>query len=189
MLTATSWLISLSSAKRIRIELSNGVPWNGWLTAVRAERGEQLSLLDLMTTPRIVSSKSDGLTGFAMQAVNPISRNEEVTYLSRQMKLLARELEIPVIVISQLNRAVESRDDKRPQMADLRDSGSLEQDADVIIFLYREDYYKKHDMNHTNTNVANLIVAKHRNGDTTNLEMHWDGETMAFSPFAANDSH
>lgn len=95
-------------------------------------------------------------------------RQQEVSEISRSLKALARELDVPVIALSQLSRSVESRQVKRPMLSDLRESGSLEQDADIVAFLYREDYYNPET---ENKNITELIIAKHRNGpvDTVNL--------------------
>jgi replicative DNA helicase len=92
------------------------------------------------------------------------SRQQEVSEFSRQMKLLAKELEVPVIAISQLNRGPEQRTDKRPMLSDLRESGSLEQDADMVILVHRPDAWEADD---TRAGEADLIIAKHRNGPTT----------------------
>jgi replicative DNA helicase len=92
------------------------------------------------------------------------TRNDEVSYISRQLKLCARELHLPVIAAAQLSRAVESRQDKRPLLSDLRDSGSIEQDADVVMFLYRDDYYNPEFTERPNQ--VDVIVSKHRNGPT-----------------------
>jgi len=94
------------------------------------------------------------------------SRQQEVAEMSRSLKLLAKELEVPVIAISQLNRGPEQRQDKRPQLADLRESGAIEQDADMVILLHREDFYEKES---PRAGEADLIVAKHRNGPTGNI--------------------
>jgi replicative DNA helicase len=91
------------------------------------------------------------------------SRQVEVSEFSRSLKLLAKELEVPVVAISQLNRGPEQRTDKRPQLSDLRESGSIEQDADVVILLHRDDYYDKES---PRAGEADFIVAKHRNGPT-----------------------
>ena len=92
------------------------------------------------------------------------NRQQEVTEISRGLKALARELQVPVLALSQLSRSVELRQSKQPMLSDLRESGSLEQDADIVMFLYREDYYKGAD--DTPSHITELIVAKHRNGPT-----------------------
>lgn len=88
---------------------------------------------------------------------------QEVSDISRQLKILAKELNIPVIALAQLSRSVEARQDKRPMLSDLRESGSIEQDADIVMFLYRDEYYNA---NTNNKNLAELIISKHRNGST-----------------------
>ena len=87
------------------------------------------------------------------------------------MKALARELNIPVVVLSQLNRAAEGREGHRPRMSDLRESGSIEQDADVVILLHREDYYKRGEPDYEQNNRAELIIAKQRNGPTGSVNL------------------
>ncbi|CAK7043802.1 replicative DNA helicase [Phascolarctobacterium sp.] len=102
---------------------------------------------------------------------NSGDRQQEVSEISRSLKALARELNVPVVALSQLSRSVEARQVKRPMLSDLRESGSLEQDADIVAFLYREDYYNPET---ENKNITELIIAKHRNGpvDTVNLFFH-----------------
>lgn len=107
-------------------------------------------------------------------------REEEVSEISRGVKALARELRVPVVCLSQLNRNTESREDHRPRLSDLRESGSIEQDADVVLLLHREDYYNRNDDNYTPTNIADLDVAKQRNGPTGKVELLWDGSLMSF---------
>ena len=99
------------------------------------------------------------------------NRQQEISEISRSLKALARELNVPVIALSQLSRSVESRQVKKPMLSDLRESGSLEQDADIVAFLYREDYY---DPDTENKNITDIIIAKHRNGpvDTVQLFFH-----------------
>jgi replicative DNA helicase len=96
------------------------------------------------------------------------NRVQEVSYISRNLKVLARELNVPVLAAAQLSRAVEQRTDKRPVLSDLRESGSIEQDADIVMFIYRPDQYEKDTVKQ---NVAEIIVAKHRNGPTGNIEL------------------
>lgn len=107
--------------------------------------------------------------------MEPIVR--QITEISRSLKILARELNVPVLALSQLSRALEHRPEKRPMLADLRESGSLEQDADVVMFIYREDRYN------TNTerkNIADIIIAKHRNGPVGHVELYFDEQRVAF---------
>lgn len=106
------------------------------------------------------------------------NRQQEVAEISRSLKALARELDIPVIACSQLSRATEQRSDKRPNLADLRESGSLEQDADIVAFLYRDDYYNP---NTEKRNITEIIVAKHRNGPTGTVELYFQKELSKFT--------
>ena len=107
------------------------------------------------------------------------SRQQEISNISRSLKELARELEIPVVALAQLSRAVESRDPPRPQLADLRESGSIEQDADVVMMLYRPEYYAKY-RTEENQGLAEVIIAKHRNGPTGEVKLHFFPEHMRF---------
>lgn len=111
------------------------------------------------------------------------SRQQEVSEFSRQLKLLAKELEIPVIAVAQLNRGPESRTDKKPMIADLRESGSLEQDADVIMLLHRPEYYNEDDR----PGEADIIVAKHRNGQTATIPVAFQGHLARFANMARSD--
>ena len=91
---------------------------------------------------------------------------------------MAKELNVPVILLSQLSRGVESRNDKRPMLSDLRESGSIEQDADIVLFLYRDAYYNKES---NKQNISECIVAKNRHGETGTIELIWDGRYTRFS--------
>ncbi len=108
------------------------------------------------------------------------SRQQEIGTISRYLKALARELNVPVVVLSQLNRGVEGREGNRPRMSDLRESGSIEQDADVILLLHREDYYHRGDLEWDKTNMAEVIVAKQRNGPTGTVKLVFREECTRF---------
>lgn len=108
------------------------------------------------------------------------NRQQEVSDISRSLKTLAMELGVPVIALSQLSRGVEAREDKRPLMSDLRESGSIEQDADIVAFLYRDDYYNKEKQTEDNTSISELIIGKHRNGPTATIELLFKKNTSTF---------
>lgn len=130
-----------------------------------AEHGLDLILIDymqLMTGPNAGRSEN---------------RQQEISYISRSLKSLARELNVPLIALSQLSRAVEARSDKRPMLSDLRESGSIEQDADVVLFIYREDYYIE---DSDRQNIADVLVAKHRHGSTGNVSLFFRKELTQF---------
>jgi replicative DNA helicase len=110
-------------------------------------------------------------------AKNSDSRNQEISDISRSLKALARELDVPVIALAQLNRSVENRQGRRPMLSDLRDSGSLEQDADIVMFLYREDYY---DRDTEAKNITEVIIAKHRNGPVDTVKLYFQKEFTKF---------
>jgi replicative DNA helicase len=105
------------------------------------------------------------------------NRVQEISYISRALKGLARELEAPVIALSQLSRAVESRTDHKPMLSDLRESGSIEQDSDIVMFIYREDLHKE---NSDKKNIADIIIAKHRNGPTDTVPLYFRRELTKF---------
>jgi replicative DNA helicase len=114
-----------------------------------------------------------------MQAEHPSNnRVQEVSEISRELKGLARELDVPVVAAAQLSRAVEQRQNKKPQLSDLRDSGSIEQDADVVMFIYRDDYYNPESSERPN--IAEISVAKHRNGPTGSIDLFWHGKLATF---------
>ena len=105
------------------------------------------------------------------------NRVQEVSEISRNLKALARELDVPVLALAQLSRAVESRDKKTPQLSDLRDSGSIEQDADVVMFIYREDYYER---DTERKGITDILIRKHRNGPIGEVELHFRAEQARF---------
>lgn len=120
------------------------------------------------------------------------NRVQEISEITRNLKILAKEMNVPVITLSQLSRASEKRDDHRPQLSDLRDSGSIEQDADIVLFLYREGYYadKSADGAAAQTsdmNSGECIVAKNRHGEARSVKLHWQGEFMRFTGTESRD--
>lgn len=106
------------------------------------------------------------------------SREQEISEISRSLKILAKELDVPVIALSQLSRAAEQRQDHRPMLSDLRESGAIEQDADIVMFLYRDDYYNQET---EKKNIAEVIIAKHRAGSTGTIELLWLGNYTKFA--------
>ncbi len=132
---------------------------------LQTEHGISLLVIDYLQLMQGRSSNSD-------------NRVQEVSEISRNLKILARELNVPVLALSQLSRGVENRPDKVPQLSDLRESGSIEQDADVVMFIYREDMYKGKDSRRPN--VAEIHVRKHRNGPVGQVDLYWDGQHASF---------
>ncbi|MDI9431511.1 MAG: replicative DNA helicase [Planctomycetota bacterium] len=112
------------------------------------------------------------------------SRQQEISTISRYLKSLARELDVPVVVLSQLNRAAEGREGHRPRMSDLRESGSIEQDADVVMLLHREDYYHRGEPDYEPNNKAEIIIAKQRNGPTGTVELTFRDKCTRFENLA-----
>jgi len=116
-----------------------------------------------------------------LQLMDPTNKNltavQQVTENSKALKSLAKELNIPVLAISQLSRAVEQRTPQIPRLSDLRESGSIEQDADVVMFIYREDRYME---NTERKNIADIKIAKHRNGPLGNVELYFDEQRVSF---------
>jgi replicative DNA helicase len=123
-----------------------------------------------------------------LQLLTPSSRREsdgrvqEVSEMSRSLKILARDLEVPILALSQLSRAVEQRTDKRPILSDLRESGSIEQDADLVAFVYRDEYYNE---DSDQQGLAEVILAKHRNGPTDSIKLSFLKRYAKFSDLAA----
>ncbi len=120
------------------------------------------------------------------------NRVQEISEITRNLKILAKEMNVPVITLSQLSRASEQRTDHRPQLSDLRDSGSIEQDADIVLFLYREGYYSEKSAEAAAAPTADMnsgecIVAKNRHGEANAVKLHWQGEFMRFTGLEARD--
>ena len=132
---------------------------------LKAEHGLELVVIDYL---QLMQGRS---------ARNGDSRQQEISEISRSLKALARELNVPVVALSQLSRSVESRQVKKPMLSDLRESGSLEQDADIVMFLYREDYY---DQDTENKNITEVIIAKHRNGPVDTVSLFFQKEFTKF---------
>ena len=136
---------------------------------IKAEQGLALVVIDYLQLMQGRNSK------------NSENRQQEISEISRSLKALARELEVPVIALSQLSRSVEARQIKRPMLSDLRESGSLEQDADIVMFLYREDYYDKET---ENANITEVIIAKHRNGPIDSIRLFFERRFTKFANLA-----
>ena len=136
---------------------------------LKAEHGLSLIVIDYLQLMQGRASK------------NGDNRQQEISEISRSLKALARELNVPVIALSQLSRSVESRQIKRPMLSDLRESGSLEQDADIVMFLYREDYY---DPETENKNITEVIIAKHRNGPVDTVDLTFLKQFTKFGNFS-----
>ena len=149
------------------------------------------TISDIRSKCRRLASSKDGLALVVidyLQLINGTSksnqnnRQQEVSDISRGLKMMAMELHVPVIALAQLSRAVEGRPDKRPLMSDLRESGSIEQDADMVGFLYRDDYYNKETMN-KDVSISEFIIGKNRNGPTKTIEFLFKGSTVTFANY------
>ncbi|MGL5540958.1 MAG: replicative DNA helicase [Erysipelotrichaceae bacterium] len=135
---------------------------------LKAEHGLDLILIDYL---QLISGSGKG---------GGDNRQQEVSEISRNLKALARELEVPVIALSQLSRSVEQRQDKRPMMSDLRESGAIEQDADIVMFLYRDEYYNRDETKGDDTDRTEVNIAKHRNGATRTIELAFNKSINCF---------
>ena len=135
---------------------------------ISREHGLDLVVIDYLQLMQVPGSKEN--------------RNAEISEISRSLKAMAKELNVPVIALSQLNRAVDSRTEKRPNMSDLRDSGSLEQDADIVIFIFREYAYDEF-KDTADPGVAEILLKKHRNGETGKFKLAWRGQYTRFDNY------
>ena len=135
----------------------------------KCRRIENLALVVIDYLQLMTSAGGKGYSGE--------NRQQAVSDISRMLKIMAKELQVPVLCLSQLSRANEKRDDKRPMLSDLRESGAIEQDADIVLFLYRDDYYNEDSEKH---NIAECIVAKNRHGETGKVELRWMPEYTTF---------
>ena len=149
------------------------------------------TISDIRSKCRRLASSKEGLAMVVIDYLqlingtnksNQNNRQQEVSDISRGLKMMAMELHVPVIALAQLSRAVEGRPDKRPLMSDLRESGSIEQDADMVGFLYRDDYYNKEAMN-KDVSVSEFIIGKNRNGPTKTIEFLFKGSTVTFANY------
>ena len=150
-----------------------------------------MTIAEIRAKCRRLASSEDGLDIVIIDYLQLISggakyagnRQQEIAEISRSLKTLAMELEIPVIALAQLSRSVEGRDDKRPILSDLRESGSIEQDADIVAFLYRDDYYNKESAIDESTSKSEFIIGKHRSGPTTTIDLIFRRNTSTFVNF------
>ena len=144
---------------------------------LQAEHGLNMVMIDYI---QLISGPSDRSSG---------NRQQEVSDISRSLKALARELRVPVVALSQLSRSVEAREDKRPMLSDLRESGAIEQDADIVMMLYRESYYNeeaKEQARESGTERLEINLAKHRNGATGRVYVAFEADTNALYNIAPN---
>jgi replicative DNA helicase len=151
-----------------------------------------IGVLEMRAKARRLEAEQRGLSLLVVDYIQLMSargryenRTLELASISRSLKGLAKELSVPILVLSQLSRAPESRSDHRPQLSDLRESGALEQDADVVVMIYREDAYNR-DPNHPDAGTAELIVAKQRNGPTGVVRLAFLREQTRFANLAGN---
>lgn len=150
-----------------------------------------ITIGEIRSKCRRLASSNEGLGLVVIDYLQLISstgnyganRQQEVADISRSLKIMAMELNVPVVALAQLSRGVDARENKRPLMSDLRESGSIEQDADIVAFLYRDDYYNKEKAIDPNTSISEFIVGKHRNGPTATIELLFRRNTSTFLNF------
>jgi len=154
----------------IYIDDTAGITVSDLRTKARREQHKRQLGLIIVDYLQLMS----GGSRFGSQA----NRVQEISEISRGLKSIARELNVPIIALSQLSRSVESRSPQIPQLADLRESGSIEQDADMVMFIYRDEYYNPE--NTEKPNVADILIRKHRNGPIGNVELYFDANKQLF---------
>lgn len=166
------FLAALDRVSRLPIFIDDDPSWN--IISLKSEcrrlvasEGVGLIVVDYL---QLLEGKRGGS--------NPENRVQEVSFISRHLKIIAKELKVPVLALSQLSRALEARADKRPMLSDLRESGSIEQDADIVMFIYRDDMYNE---NSERPNQADILFAKHRNGSTGVATLHFNKALTLFS--------
>lgn len=163
---------SILSDCQILIDDTTGMTVTGMMAKLRRVKNLGLVVIDYL--------------GLMQSEYRNDNRVQEVSEISRNLKLMAKEFQIPVICCAQLSRGPESRTDKRPMLSDLRDSGAIEQDADIVMFLYREEYYKDKE---NPQNTAEVIVAKNRHGSTGKVEMGWLGQYTKFTTIETDENY
>ncbi len=160
---------SVLSECEILIDDTAGISATGMRAKLRRVKNLGLIVIDYLQLMQSDNTKKND------------SRVNDVADISRNLKLMAKDLKVPVICCAQLSRGPESRTDKRPMLSDLRDSGAIEQDADVVLFLYRNEYYDKSENSNEIQNTAEIIVAKNRHGSLENVKMGWFGKFTKFT--------
>ena len=159
-------------------------------TNIKIDDTPGITVSDIRSKCRRLAASKEGLALVVIDYLQLISgsarnannRQQEVSEISRSLKMMALELHVPVIALAQLSRAVEGRPDKRPIMSDLRESGSIEQDADIVSFLYRDDYYNKEAIQ-SDVSISEFIIGKNRSGPTTTIEFLFKGNTVTFANY------
>lgn len=164
------------SKSEIYLDETSGITVPEMKAKLRRLRGVDLVIIDYL---QLMSSA---------KAIN--NRVQEISEITRNLKIMAKDINVPVICLSQLSRASEQRPDHKPMLSDLRDSGSIEQDADIVLFLYRDGYYADKgevgENAQVDLNSAECMVAKNRHGETSTVKLHWQGEFMRFSSIEKN---
>lgn len=186
---------SLRTGKLSDDDWSNLIIAQGTLAdrSIYVDDSPGIKITEIRARARKLAQEKDGLGLILIDYLQLITgtgkenRQQEVSGISRQLKVLAKELKVPIIALSQLSRGVEQREDKRPKLSDLRESGSIEQDADIVAFIHREAYYQNpNDTEVEIDNKAEIIFAKNRSGETGTAELMWVGQ---FTKFTSIDTH